>query len=229
MNFFDKPKQVTAIVFFTQTIIALLNMKHFLYLGVFSLSFIPFFVGFPFAFYYIYKFILNDLDSKSEEAERIPYHLNGYRQPTLDKEEHDKEAFEPSKNEENEFLEVNAILEPALSDDAEPLHIHGFVEVEIIEPIMEPKEEAEPLPSAKRTSRVEARKQIQVMNINDVFEDEEPAPEEIAVVPDIKPVVVKKAKPHRQKRKQQASKEAMNLALEHKTVEVLTKENDSIA
>ena len=227
MNFFDKPKQVPAIVFFTQTIIALLNMKHFLYLGVFSLSFIPFFIGFPFAFYYIYKFILNDLDNDREEAEKIPFHLNGYTHPIPDKEAHDEEAFEPSKNEEDEPLEVESILESA-SSDAEPVNIQESVETELIEPFMEPKAESESPPSPKRTSRVEARKQIQVMNIHDVFEDEEPSQEEVAVVPDIKPVVVKKAKPHRQKRKQKASKEAMNLALEHKAVEVLTKENDSI-
>ena len=227
MNFFDKPKQVTAIVFFTQTIIALLNMKHFLYLGVFSLSFIPFFIGFPFAFYYIYKFILNDLDNDREEAEKIPFHLNGYTHPIPDKEAHDEEAFEPSKNEEDEPLEVESILESA-SSDAEPVNIQESVETELIEPFMEPKAESESPPSPKRTSRVEARKQIQVMNIHDVFEDEEPSQEEVAVVPDIKPVVVKKAKPHRQKRKQQASKEAMNLVKEHKTVEVSTKENDNI-
>lgn len=229
MHFFEKPKQVTAIVFFIQTIIALLNMKHFIYLGAYFFVFILFFVGFPFLFYYIYNLILNDLEKDKKEPEMTHFvRKEDAESPTSNKEE--EKAFETKKDEPAEQLEKET--ESESSDDIEPLNVEVPVKVtEAVAPILEaepePEPELEPEPEPKpstRMSRVEARKQIQVIN----FVDEEPASQEEIVVSVIEPVFIRKEKPHRKKRKQEASKEALNLPRETQTVKPFSKDDEAI-
>lgn len=75
MDFFNNPKQVTLVVFFAETILALLNMKHFIYLGADSLMVLPILALIPFIFYYIYAYILDgmerDLKPTSKEQEKV--------------------------------------------------------------------------------------------------------------------------------------------------------------
>ena len=150
MDFFEKPKLVTAVVFFTQTMLALLNMKVFLYSGAFVFVLIPFFFGFPFAFYYTYKLIVVDLNKDMEsEKEKIPanFTLKSPDVPGQKKNgtenEHGKEALHPLKIEPEEPLM--------------PLH---------------PKS-AEPQDS-KESAPVKNTKRIPVVDTNDVFSDKEP-------------------------------------------------------
>lgn len=108
MQFFEKPRLVTALVFFIQTIVALLHMETFIYLHIYNAFILPFFFGFPFAFYYVYKFILSDLDKTQEEAPKEP-------EKAVKAEEmknHDKEApSSPVKKQEKVLAVMKAIEE----------------------------------------------------------------------------------------------------------------------
>lgn len=107
MDFFEKPRLVTAVVFFAQTIIGLLNMKLFLYHN--DIFFLILFFGFPFAFYYTYKYIIEDLDKdKESKGEKIKVKWNtddSDASTELPKKEHGKETFPKS-----EFDQEDAVV-----------------------------------------------------------------------------------------------------------------------
>lgn len=111
MQFFEKPRLVTALVFFIQTIVALFHMETFIYLHFFNAFILPFFFGFPFAFYYVYKFILSDLDKVQEESTNEP-------EKAVQVEEmknQDKETQSSPVKEEEKVVAVKKVIE----EDAE--------------------------------------------------------------------------------------------------------------
>lgn len=205
MKFFEKPKTVTAVVFFVQTLLALLNMSVFLYLGFFELIIaLALFVTFPFMFHHIYSFIINDLDTVDEdtgELKKIPFKLN-------DDFSAQKKTVTPSKETKSEVTEVTtadvqspleAVSTPPAKEEEEnvkeaPNELSEAEKAPSHEEELHKEEETHTTPSRL------ARKQITVTDVEFVDEESETTDDATPA----KPIAVKKAKTHRLEQKRLA-------------------------
>lgn len=209
MQFFEKPKMVTAVVFFIQTILALLNMEHFLYMNFFQLVLAgSAFIVFPFVFHFIYVFIMTDLDTADKELvelKKIPFKLK-------EQEEKTEKTMNLSKQEDHEAKPMEPVVDEVPEESVTELPIANQ-EIESI-PVTESDQDKEALVDKKKKSSPTpsrmARKQIQVVDLNEEFVDDEM--EEVEEqTPLTKPIVVKKAKPYRLNRKLEASTRSSSL------------------
>ncbi|WP_442638028.1 hypothetical protein [Rossellomorea marisflavi] len=217
MKFFEKPKMVTAVVFFIQTMLALLNMSVFFYLDFFELMIaLVLFVTFPFMFHHIYSFIINDLDTVDEdtgELKKIPFTLKDEFStqkksvvPSKEKTTEVKEEDDTEREESLSEVESKHSLEE-VDGKAEELPKEASEEQEVT---LQDNEEVEKEEARTTPSRL-ARKQIPVTDVDFVDDETDTSDEQTPA----KPIVVKKAKTHRLERKRLAVEETPADTNEH--------------
>lgn len=102
MKFFEKPKLVTAVVFFAETILCLMKVEYFLYLDFYSLVLsLLLLSALPLGFHAVYSYILNDMvdgvKTKPSYSRGSTYQSNENRDTEQDSVKHsDKvEAYAP--------------------------------------------------------------------------------------------------------------------------------------
>lgn len=199
MQFFENPRLVTALVFFIQTILVLLQMETLLYMHIFIVFLIPVFFLFPFAFYYVYKFILTDLDKEEidvtgkpvEEVqkEEMMMHEIESPSPSVEKQEvvqpvvetipEERPETKPAKSQTRAEKHIQVVHASDVFTDEDPESVE-MQEQPPLKPIVvkkakttRPKQKAQASKEAKNLNKEKTVKEVTLPKVDEPDEEKE--------------------------------------------------------
>lgn len=164
MNFFEKPKLVTAVVFFAETILCLMKVEYFLYLDFYSLVLsLLLLSALPLGFHAVYSYILNDMvdgvKTKASYSRGSTDESNGNRDT-------EQESVKHSDKVETYAPQSEVVAQPEEVVKPEP----------VVEKQEEVKEETETEPVKEVETETETnQKKIQIVDTDEVYLEKDEA------------------------------------------------------